>query len=164
MPNLRYYTRDNPPPVKYTDIGSETYPVYGWEYDDKNRSFQPVKVGEVNPQADIDAVKCETLTEMLRRVPGGSNLEKLKNAGKLGILPIQPDDLQGKVVDLTGMPDNLIDAKEAIAKAKAEEDALPEEVKNAEGKTSIEKIFNYFTAKLEEQKALEAASKEGDKQ
>lgn len=160
----RYYTHDNPPPVIPADIGPETYPVYGWEYDDKNRCYQPVQVGEYNPQADIDSVKCETLTEMLRRVPGGSNLEKLKNAVSHGILPIQPDDLQGKVVDLTGLPDNLIQAKEAIAKAKAEEESLPEEIKNFDGKSSIEKIFNYFNAKLEEQKALDAAQKEGEKQ
>lgn len=164
MPDhVRFYSRDNLPPVIKVDASNKKEAVYDWDYNDDQRCFEPVLVGYRDPQGEIDAVKYETLAQMLERMPGDNQLDKLKFAVKNGVVPLSPEDNTGAITDLTGLPQDLIEAKEAIAKAKQAEEELPEEIKTAEGKNSIEKIINYFNAKLAEAKAAEKPVSEGDK-
>lgn len=157
MPNVttqkkvRFYSLDNPPPVIECDASNKPVPVYDWIYNEENKQVEPVKVGERDPQADINAARCETLSEVMARMPGKTHLDKLNNAVNLGI--IKPGEKDGSVTDLRAVKPDFVENMAVVEKGASAYKEDPD-IAKAPGSNYTEKAINYFTQKI---KALEAA-------
>lgn len=125
----KFYSRHNLPPVVAAPAACHEVPVYGWDVIDGR--VQPVLKGHRDPAADIQAAKQETLTEMLDRMSGRTPLEKVRNAVNAGLIVQDNIGKNAKYADLTGMPDNYLDAHNALEAGKAAADSLPDELKGS---------------------------------
>lgn len=137
------YSDRHQPPVQVLDPGPETYPIFEWVVKDGKLDFE--KVGERNMNKDIQDARCETLTEMMARMAGRSPLEKVQNAVNQGLIPANPLNPSGKgeLVDLTKVPDSIVEAELIRRKGQKAADSLPEELKN--GKTDLMEILKGLT-------------------
>lgn len=167
MPNVstqkkvRFYSIDNPPPVIECDASNKPVPVYDWIYNEDSKQVEPVKVGERDPQADIQAAKGETLAEVMARMPGRTHLDKLNNAVNLGI--INPGAKDGGVTDLRAVKPDFVENMATVEKGAAAYKEDPE-IAKAPGSTYTEKAINYFQEKIKAMEAAQAKPAEGDKQ
>lgn len=130
MPNKLWYTDDNPPPVEKVDISNKKVKTYDWEWNDEKKSYQPVCTGERDPDADIQACKGETLKEIMARMDGRNVVEKLDCAVKRGIVLAPSDENAGKVIDLTKIPNNYLDAFNEMEKGAALYKQIPQEYRD----------------------------------
>lgn len=157
----RYFHGSNVPPITLTQCGPHKEKVYGWK-PDQNGVLQPCVVGEIDPDADIQACRKETLPEMMARMPGKSPLEKVQNAVNQGLV-VPPAVDQGRTTyDLTGVPEDITTAMMLKQKAAEGYEKLPPELKAAEGATIEEKLVNFIKQYTEKQQAAATSPAEGD--
>lgn len=134
-----FFSFRNPAPAVVSDSGPKEVPVYGWDFKDYKTII--VKKGVRCPAADVQAAKCETLTEMLQRMDGKTPLQKIANAVSHGIVPVAVPN--GAHTDETKLPKDVLTAHQMIEKGKAAAAALPSELTGGESK--LDKILDLLT-------------------
>lgn len=138
---VRYFTRDNPPP-KPEKPKHEPIPVYDWIV--KDNVLDIAITGYRDLHMDVQAAKGETLQEIIERQPGRNHMDKLRTAVNSGIIPMgmpphdKPEDMQ--VNDLTGMPNDLLEAQKVLQKAKVAASRLPKDL--VDENSRFDKIFD----------------------
>lgn len=153
MVTKRYYSGGSVPPVIKCDVSNKPVDVYGWKRDDAGE-MQPVKIGTRDLDAEIQAARCETLPEMMARMPGNSPVEKVQAAVNLGLIVPTPDDKN--TYDLTHEPADLVEAMLLQKKAEAAYQSLPQEIRDAEGSTIEEKLKNFVEKAKKAQEAAQS--------
>lgn len=139
-----FFTLRNLPPVVKRK-GPKTVPVYGWSVE--NNVLIIVKTGERDPHQDVQAAKGPTLQDIIKRQPGKTHMDKLANAVNSGVLATgmkphtNPADQQ--TFDMTGVPDNFLDAQNVLAKGRKAADSLPDDFTN--GSKLFDKILDLMT-------------------
>lgn len=136
----KFFDQYNRPPVT-RDPCMDKEKIYDWAFIDG--SLEIVEKGYRDPDADIQAAKQETLTEMLDRMAGRTPLEKVRNAVDAGLFVGNEPGTDAKFVDLTGIPTSIVDAHAALSKGEAAAASLPSDF--TKGETDLSKILDLFT-------------------
>lgn len=136
-----FFSIHNPAPVEVADLGDGIEKVYGWDVIDGK--VEVVLKGERCPEAEIQAAKMETITEMLDRMAGNTPLQKVQNAVNAGLFPANAPGADAKTCDLTGVPASVVEAQELIKKGAEAAASLPSDL--TKGETDFEKILALLT-------------------
>lgn len=117
------YSRRHLPPESKPIGNNRLYDCYDFDY--KEGELIVVKVGQKDPQAEITAAKVETIGEMLDRMPGKTPFEKVGIAVSNGV--VDPNIHSG-VMDLSQVPNSVVEAQETLKKARAQAAAMPKDL------------------------------------
>lgn len=99
------------------------YDVYDFDY--KDGELLVVKTGVRNPQEMVNESRVETISEIIKRMPGRNAIQKLGAAVSNGLVT---PNVSGSFTDISGVGSSVVEAQEQLQKARAQASALPKDL------------------------------------